>query len=566
MFKKFFLLVVLGVLVSLFIAKSSNVDSSYFRSPIDFPIYLSGNFGELRTGHYHSGLDIKTRGVRGKNIYASAGGYISRIKVSPVGYGKALYIDHPNGYTTVYAHLDRFEKKIDSLVMSWQYEKKSFAIDTMLAANEILVSKGEIIALSGNSGSSGGPHLHFEIRHTDTEKPVNPLLFGIAVADTKPPRIRRLYIYPLEDKALINGINKPISVDVKYYKSRFFIPKSTILKLSGKIGFGLDTRDYMNFTKNYYGIYDFVLKVDDNVKHHFTFDTISFDDSKFINAHIDFNLFKKTHQRIHKCFHEPNHQESFVNKLNKGIVFNDKKRHSVNITVSDVRGNKSSLSFFVESVPVQNKNEKNVAPDLLFSVANRKIQGRFFLEIPSFALFRNYSTLKIDSVKSLHSLACSKEYMLKGKAIPLCKTAKVGIILPHSARQKDKMYVAQKSKRKYHYIGNEWNGDTILGRTKEIGVFVVLKDTVPPVVQQLKSLRYPRVGFKIKDNLSGISTYEAMVNGKWQPFEYDPKYHLYSFDLSRAKNKGNNPYIVQVRVEDNCGNISKKQIILNSEL
>ena len=175
--------------------------TDYFRSPLGIPLVLSGNFAEMREGHFHGGLDVKTRESEGYRVYAAADGYIARVKVSPYGYGNALYVAHPNGYTTVYAHLSRFKGEIASYVRRTQYDRKSFAIDRYPEPGRYPVKKGEAIALSGNSGSSSGPHLHFEVRTTRDQVPVNPLLFGFEIDDSRVPRIFRIRIYPADDES-----------------------------------------------------------------------------------------------------------------------------------------------------------------------------------------------------------------------------------------------------------------------------------------------------------------------------------------------------------------------------
>ncbi|MBT8400883.1 MAG: M23 family metallopeptidase, partial [Rhodothermia bacterium] len=179
----------------------SSPPRDYFRSPLGIPILLAGNFAEMRDNHFHGGLDIKTRDSEGYRIYAAADGYISRVKVSPYGYGNALYVAHPNGYTTVYAHLSRFKGRIAGYVRRLQENRKTFAVDKYLEEGSFPVKKGDVIALSGNSGSSSGPHLHFEIRRTSGQIPMNPLLFGFDVPDSRPPRIFQIRLYPRSENS-----------------------------------------------------------------------------------------------------------------------------------------------------------------------------------------------------------------------------------------------------------------------------------------------------------------------------------------------------------------------------
>ena len=184
--------------------QAQNEEKINFRSPLDIPLYLSGNFSELRSNHFHTGIDIKTQSVEGKAVYAVEDGYVARIKISTSGYGKAIYIRHPNGYTSVYGHLQKGNPEIEKYIQINQYKKETYTIELFPGKDELLVKKGDMIARSGNSGSSGGPHLHFEIRETRSEEPVNPLLYGFNITDNIRPIIKGIRIYPLSKNSYVN--------------------------------------------------------------------------------------------------------------------------------------------------------------------------------------------------------------------------------------------------------------------------------------------------------------------------------------------------------------------------
>ena len=240
-------------------AQTSAYPQDFFRSPLEIPLNLSGNFGELRTNHFHAGIDIKTEQREGLNVVSAGDGFVSRIKVSPVGYGYALYIDHPNGYTTVYGHLQRYAAKIDDYLKTQQYDLESFSVDLYLQPGQLPVAKGELVGLSGNSGGSGGPHLHFEIRETATEKVLNPLLFGLQVKDKIPPSISSVWIVPMSDSSWVNAGRVPIALETKGGG----LKTTTLPKVYGDFGFAVTTIDMLDGNSNRCGIYRIEFFVDD---------------------------------------------------------------------------------------------------------------------------------------------------------------------------------------------------------------------------------------------------------------------------------------------------------------
>ncbi|MGL5889408.1 MAG: M23 family metallopeptidase, partial [Bacteroidia bacterium] len=244
-------------------SEQTNYPKNYFQTPIDAPLLLAGNFGELRPNHFHAGIDITTQGKEGIAIFAAAEGYVSRIRISPFGYGKALYITHPNGYTTVYGHLRNFNKDIGMYAERNQYEAELFEIDITVPPGALPVKKGEIIARSGNTGGSGGPHLHFEIRDTKTEDALNPLLFGLPVADKVAPTIVRVAIIPLDANARVNGKNQKKYIALKSLKG-IFVPATaadTLPRISGRIGFAVDAYDKESTPHGKNGVYGIRLSI-----------------------------------------------------------------------------------------------------------------------------------------------------------------------------------------------------------------------------------------------------------------------------------------------------------------
>lgn len=545
------------------LSKSQEFSTDYFRSPLDIPLYLSGNFGELRTNHYHSGIDIKTQGVVGKGVYATADGWVSRVKVSPYGYGNAIYIEHPNGYTTVYGHLHKFSNRIDSVVKSFQYAQESFDIDEYLESNVLAVKKGEIIALSGNSGSSGGPHLHYEIRETKTEYPINPFYANLPIQDHKPPVLRELFIYPIDEKAKINEMNSIQRFRLSLKGRSYSIKDDVIPSVSGRIGFGIDTRDYMDGTHNYYGIYSLKMYVDEKLQHSFTFNKFSFFESRYINAHIDYALFKKEKRRIHKLFHEPNQKESFAEKINRGIMFDSEQKHKVRIDIADWFGNHRSLRFEVRGKPVENiplldRDMWSYDKDNVVETEN------FKAVIPAMALYKNIEKEKVGVSKSRLINSCSPTYTLLDNSVPIHTNIKIAI-KPHnySKELRSKIFLARENKaNEYSFLGNVWEKDYIVGKSNEFGRFVLLTDEIAPKIELSKGGNYKTTGklsYIISDDLSGIATYRGMIDDKWVLFEYDAKQKKIWHKLSDKVIARGGKHQLILTVTDNVGNKSVRK-------
>ena len=312
-------LLILTLLITFFCNSQEKYPQDYFRSPLDIPIQLSGNFGELRPNHFHAGFDIKTQQKEGLNIYAVADGYVSRIKISIYGYGKAIYITHPNGYTSVYGHLQKASGTIQDKIIELQYDQKSYEIEAFFKPNEILVTKGQVIAISGNTGGSEGPHLHFEFRENKTENALNPLLFGLNVKDTKKPAVSSLMVYPIDNESVVNSSKRPIALNLTLQADGTYVSEKVLA--SGKIGFGITTSDYDDVSFNNNGTYK--TQVSDNGKTIFSyeFDKIAFEEARFINAFIDYDRYKKMRNRVQKLFMKNEYNLANIkSNINNGIL------------------------------------------------------------------------------------------------------------------------------------------------------------------------------------------------------------------------------------------------------
>ena len=310
------------LLISSSLISQNNLLKQEKTNPLDIPIILSGTYGELRSNHFHSGIDIKTKGVQGLDVYSYASGYVSRIKVSHGGYGKALYIKHPNGTTTVYAHLKKFSSKIEKIVKSKQYKRESYEIEFFPKENEISVLENEIIAFSGNTGGTSGPHLHFEVRDQN-QIPINPLTnSSVYVEDDRTPLFKKLFYKSYEKN---NVFNSQTELKIKKVTNSLYV--SDTLKSSGKIGIGIVAFDKHNRANNSNGIYKIITSLNNQNLLKILFDSISFDKTKHINAFIDYSFFKNHKIRIQKLFIEENNPlELYSSNINNGFITIENKK------------------------------------------------------------------------------------------------------------------------------------------------------------------------------------------------------------------------------------------------
>ncbi|WP_298366648.1 M23 family metallopeptidase [uncultured Lutibacter sp.] len=527
----------------------------YFESPLDIPLILSGTFGELRTNHFHSGLDIKTLGKEGLNVTTAAEGYVSRIKVSAWGYGKALYITHPNGYTSVYAHLKKFNNKIEAFVKKHQYSKKSFEIQLFPQASALPISKGEVIALSGNSGSSGGPHLHFEIRNSKTEKPINPMLFGIQINDAIKPRINTLIGYSLSDESHINRISKPSQISlIKLKDGNLTTP---IINAYGKIGFGINAYDQLDGAYNKNGLYSLTMLVNGTKVHEFNATSFSFSESKYINLLIDYERLANLNQRIQKCFIEPSNKLSLYKKSDtKGyLTVKDGLNYNVEVIAKDFKGNTQSIKIPIvgkkDSLIVAN-NLKETPYKINFKEFNKFSLNGVSIAFPKNTFYNNeFLDFKVENnIVKVHT-----------PTIPLDKNYTLTFdVSKYSPEEKKHLYIA--SVNKYgttSYQKTIKKNTTFYTSTKKLGNYTLASDNEKPIIKLLNIrneqwlTKYNSIKVHISDSGSGIKSYKGEIDGEWILMEYDAKTDKLTYDLN-DKSFTNAKHNLKVTVTDNVGN------------
>lgn len=540
-------------------------EKATFVSPLGVPLLLSANFGELRANHFHSGLDFKTQGRTGLNVYAADDGYVSRIAVSPWGYGKALYIDHPSGYTTVYAHLDKFASFIADTVLSLQYRKESFAIDTTFAPGVLPVKRGMKIALSGNSGSSGGPHLHFEIRHTKSESPIDPLpWYKKQIKDNIAPEPRLVALY--RHDAVENGMRVPkatrqvVSVGANSYKCK------SDFEAWGRVSLGIKAYDRMNSTTNIYGVRSVRCIVDDNIIYETTVDSITFAETRYINSFIDYHELRSNKgSTVMRTYKQPGNKLSTIydSVSADGTILIDKQRtYNCQYELTDLYGNKSVVRFAIVG------KKSSVQPDapsgVLFAYNhdNEYATDEMYFQVPRGALYNDtyfdYTVKPSDSYySSIHTIHT--------RTVPLHKYSKLSIKLLCDTLPDDKYYALNIHSGKRTPVMGRYDAGWYTMKVRDMGVYAIAADTVEPTITLVDSEKWATTGnakIKITDKGSGVATYRCEIDSKFCLFEYDAKRNMLSCRLADAPISRNKKHLLTVTVTDNCGNtaITKKTI------
>jgi hypothetical protein len=559
------------ILISiLFISTVVNgqTERNLFVSPLKIPLYMSASFGELRADHFHSGIDLKTQGAIGKEVVAADDGYVYLLLVSPGGFGRAIFIRHPSGYSTVYGHLDRYAPEIEEYVKGRQYENKSFPVTIYPPQERFKVLRGETIGFSGNSGSSSGPHLHFEVRKTDGEKPANPLLFNFGIEDNLKPVIERLAIYPASESTTVNGRRGRMLLNLTGGDGNYALPDDIELRINGIAGFGITSYDYMNNTSSRFGINSIELQVDSMPWFTYEINEFSFYETRYINAHIDYEAAIRNNMDIEKTFVLPNDKLSlYRNFMNNGLYdFNDNKIHSVKITVKDGSNNKAVLSFKVKpdySKPASVSEQADTNVTLMpFGKSNLFVSDGVKVSIPSGAL---YDSLKFRYSKSAGNRQLfSSVYHIHNRYTPLQKPYTLSV-RPDSipTGKTSKLILVQiDENRKMSYAGGTYTDGFVSADLLSFGNYGISIDTVPPVIsanglfQGVNLSDRKEMRIRITDNLSGIKSYTGMIDGKWALFEYDSKYDLLIYKFDSLRIAKSTTHKLNLRVNDNRDNTS----------
>ncbi|QMU64979.1 MAG: peptidoglycan DD-metalloendopeptidase family protein [Flavobacteriaceae bacterium] len=528
----------------------------YFRSPLDIPLVLSGTFGELRNNHFHSGIDIKTKQREGLKIYAVADGYVSRIKVALLGYGKVIYITHHNGYTSVYAHLSKFGNGIEEYVKRIQYKKEAYEIGNIyLKPNQITVNKGQVIGYSGSTGGSSTPHLHYELRDTKTEKIINPLLFGLKVEDTIAPKIVKLMAYTIDNQSRINHSNKNQMIAIRKKDHHHYI--SNRITASGRIGFGISVHDLLNNAANKNGVHSIEMLVNEKKVYYHDLETFSFAESKYINLLIDYPYYYKYKRKIQKMhIAKGNNLSIYEDVINNGVItIENNKNYFVKIIATDVVGNKTTAT-----IPIVGKEPNTIYTEAI-TTTPYKIKASEFntfqkngvtIAFPKNTFYEDtYLNFDVkDHIATIHE-----------PSVPLDKKFTLTFDVPrYSDVEKEQLFIANMNHKKYaNYQQTKKKKDKFYTTTKTLGKYALLIDNQKPKIYNLNFKNDQWITYKdkiqvhISDTGSGIKSYRATIDGEWILMEYDLKEKRLTYNFQDKKLVGSK-HSFKIVVSDNIGN------------
>lgn len=535
-------------------------------SPIDHPIRLAGTFGELRNNHFHTGIDIKSsKGTIGDPIYSVEDGIIRRIRITSGSYGNALYIEHPSGHTSVYAHLDSFEPRLQKIVENIQYATESFEIDTLLLLDSIPVNRRQRIGTMGNSGRSYGPHLHFEIRDSKSEIPINPLKYGYDIGDKLPPKVEYIIANILDNNLKKQSTKKIV---LKGAKGSYTSATDTVFIPAWRVGLGVFVRDVMTGVYNKNGIYSAKLTVDNQELFSFKMDSVSFDEFRYLNAHIDYDYYKSSKHRAHLLYKKPGNRATIYaasqDSLSPIIKLYANQPRKIHVELADFDGNKSVVTFLLARA----KNMENYEPiafnyKLEHSQVNIINQGNFIVKFPQESFYetiymnvltaaekdKNYASDVVHLGNENEAIHGTYELLIRPSAI--------------DSTFLDKYTIAACRDNKYENFGGEWKGEYLYSTINKLGSYVILLDTIPPSItansfpSQLK--KGSSISFKITDTMESKASakeleYSAKVNGQWVLFNYDLKSKTISTKVDEHWPSGKLDFVLKVM--DDRGNES----------
>jgi murein DD-endopeptidase MepM/ murein hydrolase activator NlpD len=549
--------VLAGILFALSLMLILPAPAQQLSNPFDFPMQLSGAFCDLRADHFHAGIDLRTKGTEGHAVHAVRKGYISRVSVNPWGYGLAVHVAHPDdSIVTVYGHLQRFNGRLADTVRQKQYESESYTVDFNLRPGVMPVKQGDVIGYSGNSGSSGGPHLHFEVRDMRNNDPVDPLVFYRPnIPDTHKPLVHGLKIYPIEGKGMVNGSNRKQDIELNTVAT---------IEAWGEIGLGIRAVDRMDGTGFSYGIKDILQTVDGVETYRSYADRFPFEESKYINSYTDYGEWSRSRAFYIKTFVDPGCRLRFVASRNAGkINISEERIYNVVIALTDLYGNTASVS-----VKIKGKKQDITPPDTAGTKRMKWYDYNAFaskgisLTIPRNSLY--------GSIHMHYEASCppggdgafySAVHTLHRSPVPLHEPAQLSIYLTHEQADTKRFGIVRINAftGKLSWIGGAYRDGWIDAGISELGTYAVARDTVPPVITPVEPDKWrgrKQIRLRITDRLSGISTYRGEIDGNYVLFEFDGKKAMLSYDFDDERLHPGYHHL-KLNVTDRCGNKSE---------
>ncbi|MEM6829754.1 MAG: M23 family metallopeptidase [Bacteroidota bacterium] len=554
---------------------------SYYRFPINpgQTNYLAGTIGEIRAAHFHTGIDVKTGGAIGWPVYATADGYINRIKISTGGYGQALYMAHPNGTYSVYAHLDSFEENIQQFVIERQYEKESYAIELFPKQNQFYFKKGELIGYAGNTGSSSGPHLHFEIRDSQ-QRPMDLLQFGFKeVNDRLPPIVRKVAFITLDQNARVNELFGRYEFDLIKVKNTYRLTKPILLE--GRIGVEIYSYDPMDGVHNKNGIIKTTMLVDGDTVFHENKGLLTFGKQRNTLKHFNYRAYRRGSRKFNKLYLDDGNEHNIYSKTNRGIYFDEQQKIQIftldsyqNLSATEISINSDDLIYPLKTrfrtyeiignkLHFKSKNGgvrvdewepidpyysngminyylweisnglprsifidgKTISTDLVASIPpNQKISYHQQEFETSFTHRSLFDTVHLAFKKELDSVKNQEMFKFINHQDPLRSNVTI-TLKPDHLYDTEKSSVYSVFGRRRNYFGGDWQGNEITFKTRDLVTYTILTDSIPPTIKAVGTAP-GKLLFRIKDDLSGIKSYKAFINGKFLLMRYEAKRNL----------------------------------------
>ena len=535
--------------------------------PLDIPLSLSSSFGEVRVNYLHYGIDLRTQGKTGFVVRAVDSGYVSRVKIEPGGYGRAVYITHPTGFVSVYAHLEKLRPDIDEYVKNEQYKAEQFAMDLFPPKDLITVKKCDSIAWSGNAGSSTGPHLHFEMRDEKTQEIVNVTrFFSLPIQDNIPPSIEKLYIYPINENSRVNSRNATHEITVIAGKNINTIGKE-IPEISGEIGFGIKCRDLGNSTNSATGVYEIEMYVNNALYFKQEIDRYSFAESRYSNSVLDYERVIRYGVKVNRLFIQPNNKFRIYPKaVNNGLLdVQDTSVKKILVRAMDAYLNKTELEFYVKGKITpksvkpapSGKNYIHCKAEQVYTNKNIRITFHQNSLYDNLVFKYSESTLKPGYYSGIYHI--HNKYTPIHQAITVQFTP---VNLPSSLYSK--ALVANIDNQKIAWTGGEYKNGAVEADIRTFGDYVIMVDTVPPKIVLLPGSKEKdnysnnsSINVKITDEVSGISAFRGTIDGKWVLFEYDSKFNLLSYDFDPVRFTFGQNHKLDLVVTDVKGNSSE---------